>query len=84
MKSRAHLEAMVPTLNAALADAGMTVDDVDAIAVTSGPGLMMRLSSLSRHLSRRHKRQLCLRNRLFLKTIVSGHPPGRSPWAHSC
>jgi N6-L-threonylcarbamoyladenine synthase len=38
--SRAHLEAMVPTLNAALADAGMTVDDVDAIAVTSGPGLM--------------------------------------------
>ena len=38
--SRAHLEAMVPTLNAALAEAGMTVDDVDAIAVTSGPGLM--------------------------------------------
>jgi N6-L-threonylcarbamoyladenine synthase len=38
--SRAHLEAMIPTLNAALAEAGMTVDDVDAIAVTSGPGLM--------------------------------------------
>ena len=38
--SRAHLEAMVPTLNAALANAGMTVHDVDAIAVTSGPGLM--------------------------------------------
>ncbi|MFL6090998.1 MAG: tRNA (adenosine(37)-N6)-threonylcarbamoyltransferase complex transferase subunit TsaD [Aeromicrobium sp.] len=38
--SRAHLEAIVPTLNTALAEAGMTVDDVDAIAVTSGPGLM--------------------------------------------
>jgi N6-L-threonylcarbamoyladenine synthase len=38
--SRAHLEAIVPTLNGALDEAGMTVDDVDAIAVTSGPGLM--------------------------------------------
>src|SRR3954465_271153 len=37
--SRAHLEAMVPTVHRALADAGCTVDDVDAIAVTSGPGL---------------------------------------------
>jgi N6-L-threonylcarbamoyladenine synthase len=38
--SRAHLEAIVPTLNGALEEAGMTVGDVDAIAVTSGPGLM--------------------------------------------
>jgi N6-L-threonylcarbamoyladenine synthase len=38
--SRAHLEAIVPTLNGALEEAGMTVDDIDAIAVTSGPGLM--------------------------------------------
>src|SRR4051794_29516773 len=30
---------MVPTVHRALADAGGTVDDVDAIAVTSGPGL---------------------------------------------
>src|SRR3712207_6616680 len=37
--SRAHLEAMVPTVHRALAESGMTVDDVDAIAVTSGPGL---------------------------------------------
>ena len=37
--SRAHLEAMVPTVHRALADAGATVDDVDAVAVTSGPGL---------------------------------------------
>ncbi|MFT4299420.1 MAG: tRNA (adenosine(37)-N6)-threonylcarbamoyltransferase complex transferase subunit TsaD [Aeromicrobium sp.] len=37
--SRAHLEAFVPTLDGALAQAGMSVADVDAIAVTSGPGL---------------------------------------------
>lgn len=37
--SRAHLEAMVPTLEQAYADAGVRVQDVDAIAVTSGPGL---------------------------------------------
>lgn len=37
--SRAHLEAMVPTLEQAYADAGVRVEDVDAIAVTCGPGL---------------------------------------------
>lgn len=37
--SRAHLEAMVPTVRRALADAGVTMRDIDAIAVTSGPGL---------------------------------------------
>ncbi|WP_445153732.1 tRNA (adenosine(37)-N6)-threonylcarbamoyltransferase complex transferase subunit TsaD [Arthrobacter sp. Hor0625] len=37
--SRAHLDAFVPTLQEALAAADVTLDDVDAIAVTSGPGL---------------------------------------------
>lgn len=37
--SRAHLEAMVPALEAALEEAELGLDDVDAIAVTSGPGL---------------------------------------------
>jgi N6-L-threonylcarbamoyladenine synthase len=37
--SRAHLEALVPTMQRALDDAGVTLADVDAIAVTSGPGL---------------------------------------------
>ena len=37
--SRAHLQAMVPTVHRAFAEAGVTPDDVDAIAVTSGPGL---------------------------------------------
>ncbi|GGC10293.1 tRNA (adenosine(37)-N6)-threonylcarbamoyltransferase complex transferase subunit TsaD [Cellulomonas carbonis] len=38
--SRAHLEAMVPTLRRALDDAGVTLADVDAVAVTAGPGLV--------------------------------------------
>ncbi|MGA4540405.1 tRNA (adenosine(37)-N6)-threonylcarbamoyltransferase complex transferase subunit TsaD [Uniformispora flossi] len=37
--SRAHLEAMVPTVHRALKTAGVTMADIDAIAVTSGPGL---------------------------------------------
>jgi N6-L-threonylcarbamoyladenine synthase len=37
--SRAHLEAMVPTIERACETAGITPYDVDAIAVTSGPGL---------------------------------------------
>jgi N6-L-threonylcarbamoyladenine synthase len=37
--SRAHLEAMVPTMQRALDRAGVTIGQVDAIAVTAGPGL---------------------------------------------
>src|SRR5512142_2820952 len=37
--SRAHLEALVPTVHRALAAAGARPGDVDAIAVTAGPGL---------------------------------------------
>ena len=37
--SRAHLEAMVPTVRRALDTAGVRLGDLDAVAVTSGPGL---------------------------------------------
>lgn len=37
--SRAHLEAMLPTVERACAEAGVRLHDVDAVAVTSGPGL---------------------------------------------
>jgi N6-L-threonylcarbamoyladenine synthase len=37
--SRAHLEAMVPAVDRALAQAGVRLADVDALAVTAGPGL---------------------------------------------
>ena len=38
--SRRHLELVVPVLEAALADAGATLGDVESIAVTQGPGLI--------------------------------------------
>jgi N6-L-threonylcarbamoyladenine synthase len=37
--ARAHLEALRPALDAALIEAGVTLPEIDAIAVTSGPGL---------------------------------------------
>ena len=37
--SRAHLEAMVPTIERACETAGIKMYEVDAVAVTSGPGL---------------------------------------------
>jgi len=37
--ARAHLEAMAPALRQAVATAGVSLSDIDAVAVTSGPGL---------------------------------------------
>lgn len=39
LASREHLRAIVPVVREALGRAGVTLDDLDAIAVTSGPGL---------------------------------------------
>ena len=38
--SRAHLEAMLPTIERACAEARIELADLDAIAVTAGPGLV--------------------------------------------
>lgn len=38
--SRAHLEAMLPTIEKALYDSKLTLADIDAVAVTAGPGLI--------------------------------------------
>lgn len=38
--SRAHLESMVPTIQRACDTAGVKLRDIDAIAVTAGPGLV--------------------------------------------
>jgi N6-L-threonylcarbamoyladenine synthase len=37
--ARAHLEALTPAIDAALAEAGVALRDLDAVAVTAGPGL---------------------------------------------
>ena len=38
--ARSHLEAILPVVHKALDDAGLTKDDIDAIAVTHTPGLL--------------------------------------------
>jgi len=38
--SRHHLELTAPVVAAALAEAGVSLDDVEAVAVTAGPGLI--------------------------------------------
>jgi N6-L-threonylcarbamoyladenine synthase len=40
LASREHLRRIVPVVREALAQAGMKLDDVDAIGVTQGPGLV--------------------------------------------
>jgi N6-L-threonylcarbamoyladenine synthase len=40
LASREHLRQIVPVVREALAQAGMKLDDVDAIGVTQGPGLV--------------------------------------------
>jgi N6-L-threonylcarbamoyladenine synthase len=39
LASREHLRAIVPVVRTAMAEAGVGLEDLDAIAVTSGPGL---------------------------------------------
>ena len=39
LASRQHVEAMVPVLDEALERAGCTLEQIDAVAVTTGPGL---------------------------------------------
>src|SRR4051812_49660009 len=38
--SRRHLELVAPVIREALAEANATLDDVDRVAVTQGPGLV--------------------------------------------
>jgi N6-L-threonylcarbamoyladenine synthase len=38
--ARAHVQVLTPLIEAALRDAGLTLDDVDAVAATAGPGLI--------------------------------------------
>jgi N6-L-threonylcarbamoyladenine synthase len=39
LASRRHITAIIPVIDVALQDAGLAAEDIDAIAVTEGPGL---------------------------------------------
>ena len=41
--SRHHIEQVIPVIDKALADAHVTLDDIDHIGVTYGPGLVLSL-----------------------------------------
>ncbi len=68
--SRAHLEAFVPTLDAALDAAGCRLEDVDAVAVTAGPGLV---GSLTVGLAAAKSLALALDRPLYGVNHVIGH-----------
>lgn len=40
LASRAHQQNIIPVVDKAIADAGISIDDINAIAFTRGPGLM--------------------------------------------
>ncbi len=40
LASRAHQQNIIPVADKAIGDAGLTIDDIDAIAFTRGPGLL--------------------------------------------
>ncbi|MDR1825881.1 MAG: tRNA (adenosine(37)-N6)-threonylcarbamoyltransferase complex transferase subunit TsaD [Bifidobacteriaceae bacterium] len=68
--SRAHLEAMIPTLTATLEGTGVALREVDAIAVTAGPGL---IGSLAVGLSAAKALALALDKPLYGVNHVVGH-----------
>ena len=68
--SRAHLEAFIPTLDEALTRAGASLDDVDAIAVAAGPGLV---GSLTVGVSAAKALSLALNRPLYGVNHVIGH-----------
>jgi len=41
--ARAHVQAMIPTVREAVANAGISLHDIGAVAVTAGPGLATAL-----------------------------------------
>lgn len=80
--SRAHLEAMVPTLHRALETAEVSIDDVDAIAVTCGPGLTGALLvgvAAAKSLAFAHDKPLYGVNHLVAHVAVDQLEHGRLP-----
>ena len=91
--ARSHLEAMMPVVNRALSDAGVTWDEIDAIAVTHAPGLLGSLligTLTARTLAILHNKPLYavhhLKSHVYANWIskmasLGPRPAGPSPWA---
>lgn len=80
--SRAHVSAIIPAINQALADASIEIADVDAIAVTSGPGLTGSLLvgvAAAKALALAHKKPLYGINHLVAHVAVDQLEHGRIP-----
>ena len=80
--SRAHVSAIIPAINQALAEANIEVADVDAIAVTSGPGLTGSLLvgvAAAKALALAHNKPLYGINHLVAHVAVDQLEHGRIP-----
>src|SRR5438552_13199228 len=81
LASRRHLEVIVPVIRQALVEAGMTLRDLDGIAVTQGPGLVGSLLvgvQAAKALAWVHGAPLCGVNHLeghIYAAFLEGNPP---------
>jgi N6-L-threonylcarbamoyladenine synthase len=81
LASRRHIEAIVPVVGRALADASVRLCDVDGIAVTQGPGLVGSLlvgTSLAKSLAWAHRKPLVGVNHLeghIFAAFLTDDPP---------
>lgn len=80
--ARSHLEAIMPVIKKALADAECTWDDIDAIAVTHAPGLLGSLligTLTARTLAILHDKPLYavhhLKSHVYANWLTGGHAP---------
>lgn len=84
--ARSHLEAMMPVVSKALADAACTWEDIDAIAVTHAPGLLGSLligTLTARTLAMLHDKPLYavhhLKSHVYANWIGDGGEPESVP-----
>ena len=86
LASRAHQQNIIPVVDTALKEAGLTPEEIDAIAFTRGPGLLGSLLvgvSFAKGLSIAHNIPMVEVNHLqghILRPVVIGHIPEK----HAC
>jgi N6-L-threonylcarbamoyladenine synthase len=84
LASRQHLDAIVPVFNSALSEAGVTIDEIDGIAVTKGPGLVGALLvglSFAKSLAFTRNKPVVGVNHIegHVYSVVFEHPPAEYP-----